>query len=188
MSRNIELKARWSDLPVAARIAENMGATLHAVERQHDSYFHVTNGRLKLRRRWIDRRELPSELIWYQRPDRSAARASDYSLVPVDAGEQLLAQLTGAVGVRTEVIKERTVYLHDNVRIHLDDVEGLGSFIEFEAIVDDTCDDSAAHAKLDRLRTAFAIRPADVIGGSYADLDRTARARVRSRGWQEDTP
>ena len=182
MSRNIELKARCSDLAGATRVAEECGARLQSIERQHDTYFRVANGRLKLRRRWVDGSELPSELIWYERPDLSQARASDYSLVTIDRGEQLLAQLAGALGVATEVRKERTVYLHDNVRIHLDDVHGLGTFVEFEAIVDGACDDQTAHAKLERLRIAFAIGPADVVSGSYADLDQTARARVRSPG------
>ena len=176
MSRNIELKARCSDLHRAAGVAESLGAILYPVERQHDTYFRVARGRLKLRRRWVDGRELPSELIWYERPNASQQRASDYSLVAVDQGEQLCAQLAGALGVANEVSKRRTVYLHAGVRIHLDAVHGLGTFIEFEAIVDADCDDVTAHSKLDRLRAVFAITPEQIVSGSYADLDRTVRA------------
>ncbi|HUI24640.1 MAG TPA: class IV adenylate cyclase [Candidatus Kryptonia bacterium] len=176
MSRNIELKARCDDLLVATRVAERIGAVLHSVERQHDTYFHVAYGRLKLRRRWVDGCEAPSELIWYRRPDASQPRASDYSLLATDRGEQLCAQLAGALGIVTQVIKLRTVYLHHHVRIHLDAVDGLGSFLEFEAIVDEHCDDAEALAKLQRLRAAFAIASDQIVSGSYADLDQTARA------------
>lgn len=170
MSRNIELKARHTDLASATNVARRLGATLHSSERQHDTYFRVVHGRLKLRQRWVDGRQLPSELIWYLRPDAPQARASDYSLVPTDRGEALCAQLTGALGVAIEVSKQRTVYLHDHVRIHLDQVDKLSTFIEFEAIVDAECDDAKAHEKLERLCIAFAIMPEHIVSVSYADL------------------
>lgn len=170
MGRNIELKAHCADLGTAHGIAQALGATLHSVERQHDTYFRVERGRLKLRQRWLYGREQPSELIWYERPDATYARASDYTLVQLDNGAALGSVLRNALGVVVEVAKQRTVYLYDNVRIHLDEVTGLGTFLEFEAIVDAACDDANAHAKLERLRVAFAIQPEHVVSVSYADL------------------
>jgi adenylate cyclase, class 2 len=170
VSRNIELKAWCTDLDGAQRTARELGAELHAAERQEDTYFHVPRGRLKLRRRWIDDRELPSELIWYERPDTREPRGSDYSLAVVERGAELRALLGSALGVRAVVEKLRTVYLLDNVRIHLDQVAGLGTFLEFEAIVDGTCDDAAASAKLKRLRTAFGVALQQVVARSYGDI------------------
>ena len=170
MARNIELKARCPDLVAAGRIARGLGATHHGSERQQDTYFGGGDGRLKLRQRWAENRHLPSELIWYRRSDEPRPRPSDYSLVIVANGTEMRAVLAGALGIVTEVVKQRTVYLHDNVRIHLDDVMNLGTFLEFEAIVDATCDDAAALAKLERLRVAFAIAPEHVLSTSYADL------------------
>jgi adenylate cyclase class 2 len=172
MSRNIELKARCADLAAAGRVAEDLGAARHGRERQHDTYFPAADGRLKLRQRWIDGRPLPSELIWYRRADEARPRPSDYMLVAIENGPALRAALAGALGVATEVVKERTVYLHDNVRVHLDEVSDLGTFVEFEAIVDAGCDDAAALAKLDRLCAAFAIGADAIVRGSYGDLVR----------------
>ncbi len=170
MSRNIELKARCADLAAAARVAADLGAARQGVERQHDTYFPAADGRLKLRQRWIEGRSLPSELIWYRRTDENRPRPSDYTLVKIENGPELRAALAGALGIVAEVVKERTVYLHDNVRIHLDEVRDLGTFVEFEAIVDGGCDDAAGRAKLDRLRTVFAIAADQVVRASYGDL------------------
>jgi adenylate cyclase, class 2 len=175
MRRNIELKARCANLAAAESIAKSLGAHLHTIERQHDTYFTAADGRLKLRQRRTAQRELMSELIWYRRTDERRARASDYSLVTTDSGAALRALLGGALGIAVEVVKQRAVYLHDGVRIHLDQVEGLGHFIEFEAVVHGGCDDQAAHAKLDRLRVAFGVEPEDILRGSYADLRRELR-------------
>lgn len=170
MHRNIELKARCANLEAAHEAAQSIGAALQATERQHDVYFAAPHRRLKLRRRWIDEAALPSELIGYARVDVAHPRASDYAIVITDQGDELCALLCNALGTTTEVVKQRTVYLHDNVRIHLDKVDGLGCFIEFEAIVDATCNDVAARAKLERLVAAFGITPAQIERGSYADL------------------
>jgi len=69
-----------------------------------------------------------------------------------------------------EVRKRRAIYLHDDVRIHLDQVEGLGGFIEFEALVTESCDDASARAKLERLEKACQFRPEQLVEVSYSDL------------------
>lgn len=157
-------------------MARDIGAVLHGIERQRDTYFRVANGRLKLRERWpldssgVLQEPSASQLIWYQRPDDAHARASDYSLIVVENGSELRDVLAGALGVTVEVVKLRVIHLHDNVRIHLDDVTGLGKFLEFEAIVDECCDEAAARVKLDKLVSEFQLSPDCVIAGSYSDL------------------
>ncbi len=183
MSRNIELKANYPDHDAAQRIARALGAELTGREEQRDTYFRVPSGRLKLRERRLlgdpaahaGRPVLASQLIWYERTDEARPRASDYALVPVQDGDALRALLTAALGAAGEVFKARAIYLHDSVRIHLDEVTGLGRFIEFEAIVRDRSDDAAAHHKVERLRGAFGIAPHDIRTGSYADLLRDCR-------------
>ena len=170
MSRNIELKARCASLKEASRIAEALGAELEGVEWQRDTYFQVNSGRLKLRERRPEGKEQESQLIGYHREDRAGSRGSDYTLVVVDDGEKTRSMLGHVLGIRKEVVKRRTVYWHDHVRIHLDEVQGLGTFIEFEAIVDERCDEKSANEKVQRLREQFNIDQAQVIGGSYVDL------------------
>ena len=178
MSRNIELKARYENLDAGHRVARAIGAVLHAIERQRDTYFRVANGRLKLRERWsfdssgMLQQPCPSQLISYERPNDARARASDYTLVVVENGLQLRELLTRSLGVAAEVDKLRTVYLHKDVRIHLDKVQGLGTFLEFEAIVDESCDEAAARVKLECLFSSFELTADFIVASSYSDLIR----------------
>lgn len=166
MPCNLELKARHPDLAAAAAAAERLGARGPSVQVQADTYFRVPSGRLKLRE--ID--GAPAELIAYDRPDRGGARASAYQLVAVLDPGGLKSALAGALGVRGEVRKRRAIYLWHNVRIHLDDVAGLGTFVEFEAVLAPGEDEAAAHARLEELCRALGVRPDDHLGPSYADL------------------
>jgi adenylate cyclase, class 2 len=166
LRRNLELKARTADLAAARDVCRRLGARPPEMQRQTDTYFRVPHGRLKLR----EIEDRPAVLIWYDRPDREAARGSDYHLVPVEAADLLKAALTAALGVRGTVCKRREIHLWHNVRIHLDEVEGLGTFLEFEAVLSPADDEATAAARLARFREAFGIRPDDLVASSYAEL------------------
>ena len=166
MPQNLELKARHVDLRAAAAALERLGARGPAVEEQTDTYFRVPNGRLKLR----EVAGQPAVLIRYERPDLPDPRTSTYLLVPAPDPEGLRAALAAAVGVRGMVRKRRTVYLWHNVRIHLDEVAGLGSFVEFEAVLSPGEDEPAARARLEELGRLLGLGPAGHLAPSYADL------------------
>jgi predicted adenylyl cyclase CyaB len=138
------------------------------VEHQTDTYFVVPQGRLKLR--VIEGQ--PAVLIAYNRPDETHARTSSYYLVTVPDPATLRAALTSTLGVRGEVRKRREIYLYHNVRIHLDDVAELGTFIEFEAILtgEVTPAEAEADAHLETLRHVLEILTEDFLAPSYADL------------------
>jgi adenylate cyclase class IV len=182
VKRNLELKARLPELLQGHEISQSLGAELHCHERQLDTYFTVAQGRLKLRQRWSSHvtptvtaaepsiTELPSQLIWYRRSNEAKARPSDYTLVEIPNGELLRESLSGALGVVVQVSKRRTVYLWKNVRIHLDQVDGLGTFLEFEAIIDQNCDEHSAQKKVERLVTAFRVTDESILDRSYADM------------------
>jgi len=181
MPANLEIKARLPDPAAALRRAEELEARPHSVERQVDTYFVVPRGRLKLRRRWtaaepragvVPDREQPCELIAYGRPDSAGARRSDYLLLPLPPESRVDDVLELAAGLDARVEKIRTVFLHDNVRIHLDEVVGLGSFVELEAILDASCDEETAARKIERLRAHLAIRDEDLLAGSYREMIR----------------
>lgn len=161
--RNMELKARLKDMEQAEAVWRELGANHEGLLSQVDTYFQVENGRLKLR----DFGDGRAELIADSRPDLAAARASEYDVQPVAPrlGE-LLAKTLGVVVVR----KKRELYLWKNVRIHLDRVEQLGSFIEFEAVLDGGHDDADGKLKINYLRGLFVLGEHDIISGSYADL------------------
>lgn len=164
--RNIELKARLADLQAARNVAQTVATKRLGVQQQLDTYFHCTRGRLKLRQ--ID--GLSAQLVWYARPDQKGPKESQYQLVPISNPETLKAALAAALGVRRVVQKRREIFLLHNVRIHLDEVVGLGSFLEFEAVLGPELDDAAGRAQLEQLIETFAIDPADLLSGSYGDM------------------
>jgi adenylate cyclase class IV len=166
MPRNIELKARVPSLAAARHTAQRLATGRLGLLHQVDTYFPVPRGRLKLRE--IEGQE--AELIAYHRSDAAEARASDYQIVPVAHPRALKDALAAVLGTGAVVDKTREVFLYHNVRIHLDEVAGLGSFLEFEAVLGGDIDASAGQAQVEYLREQFAIAPGDLIAQSYSDL------------------
>ncbi|MBM4109318.1 MAG: class IV adenylate cyclase [Phycisphaerae bacterium] len=162
--RNIEFKAELRDLPLARGICAALGAVRVGRFEQTDTYYSVPAGRLK-------KRECPGEAveyIRYERPDSAAARPSDFAVFA--EGEFLERFGRSEIPVRAIVRKARELFLIENVRIHLDEVEGLGTFLEFEAQVGGGHDERACRAALARLREAFAPALGEPVARSYCDL------------------
>ncbi len=167
--RNIEIKARLKNPSESRAVAERLcGPRPHAELRQVDTYFNVPNGRLKLREEEGDGAK--NVLIFYRRPDQTGPKRSLYDLAPTNSPTELKHALTGALGIRVIVSKRRTVFLHENVRIHLDEVEGLGAFLEFEAVMADGVPDGAGQAQLQKLMREFSISEEDLFEDSYSDM------------------
>ena len=166
MKRNIELKARCSDLSTARQAARAMGAEYAGILEQRDTYFVAREGRLKLR----ETSGNPAELIAYTRDNAAAVRGSDYQLVSIPDPAALLAALTVALGVRGTVVKRRALWMWQRVRIHLDEVERLGTFIELEAVMGADESDETGQQKVATLRQRLRIADEDLIGVSYSDL------------------
>lgn len=169
--KNIEVKARCADLGQARALAEAVGARFVRVEEQRDTFFPATHGRLKLReRRWregqVDRAE--AELIGYVRTDVAGVRESNYTVVPVADPAGLTATLANAYGLRGVVAKRRELWMWQNVRIHLDDVAGLGMFVEFEAVLGPGDSEELGHAHVEQLLSALEL--GEIVAVAYADL------------------
>jgi len=170
MRKNIEVKARCADLVAARRAARQIGARRQGLLLQTDTYFNVRRGRLKLREIRGER----AELIWYQRPNRAAARDSDYVIVPVADPAALKMALCLGLGMRSVVRKRRELWMYRNVRIHLDQVEQLGSFIELEAVISTNHSPAVSRRRLDVLVDALEIAKTDQLATSYGELIRRA--------------
>jgi len=164
--RNIELKARLDSLDEARRTAQRLATDHPGVQIQTDTYFHCPDGRLKLR----EIEGEPAQLVWYARPDQRQAAASRYLLVTVPDPAGLKQALTAALGVRGVVRKQREVFLYRSVRIHLDEVDGLGQFLEFEAVLGPAGDESSGHALIDQLVGQFGITESSLLEKSYGDM------------------
>lgn len=161
---NVELKARDPNPEVTTARCLNLGAVDQGELRQTDTYFMARRGRLKLRS--SDGGE--SELIAYSRPDGAEARESNY--VRAAASDSVSEALDVALGKTVVVSKRRRLYLWEGVRIHLDEVDGLGSFIELEAVLPDAGELETARAKVARLRSELAIEDDALVSVGYADL------------------
>jgi homotetrameric cytidine deaminase len=171
--RNVELKARDPDPAGTLERALAIGAEQIGEIRQRDTYFTGARGRLKLREQDTDGPPLFDELIEYSRPDSTDARTSTYRRVPVADAAPLREALDAAYGADVTVTKRRRLLTWEGVRIHLDDVDGLGTFLELEALADPGSSDlGAEHEKVERLRRELAIEDGNLIARSYADLVR----------------
>ncbi|NIA14240.1 MAG: CYTH domain-containing protein [Nitrospiraceae bacterium] len=162
--RNIELKARLRDRDRAIAVCESLGARLEGDIHQVDTYFNVPDGRFKFRA------SDPGDdyLVFYRRPDVRGIKGCDYVLEAVD--RSVRGVLAAALGELAVVEKVRTLYLWHNVRIHLDEVQVLGAFIEFEAVLSDEYDDKDGERKLAHLQEAFGLAPDDHFEQSYLEL------------------
>ena len=169
MKRNIEIKAKLHDWSRAEQTARSLSGNAQPLQlSQIDTYFHVQSGRLKL---WeISGMENRAELIHYQRSNLSGPKKSDYRVCPAEDASALKDVLSQALGVRTVVMKRRSVYLFHNVRIHLDRVESLGAFLEFEAVLSDSDDEAQGVEIINDLLARFGLAQEDLVKGSYGDM------------------
>lgn len=168
MPLNYEFKARCVDLESAKQLLLSRNPDFRGLDHQIDTYFNVPKGRLKLRSGNIE-----SSLIFYEREDVAGAKRSDVRLYPVQPDQPgvLRIILKNVLGILTEVDKSREIYFVDNVKIHLDRVVDLGTFLEVEAI------DNDGTIGIDRLKEQcvefqqlFGIRNEDFVSESYSDL------------------
>jgi predicted adenylyl cyclase CyaB len=162
--RNLEYKARIGDPKVYQARARELGADLWGDLRQTDTSFRVPEGRLKLR----ETAGYQGELIFYQRDEQGADRASDYEVVRTTDPAGVRTLLSTALGVLAVVKKRRTLLVLDATRIHLDNVEGLGSFLELEVPVHE--DDGPAGERLNRQLADLGLTWEQCIRASYLDL------------------
>lgn len=166
MHINIEIKASCTEPKRIKNILELQGADFHGIDHQIDTYFQARNARLKLREGNIE-----NALIFYQRSDQSGPKQSDVILYHPSETASLKAALSAAIGVKVVVDKKRAIYFIDNVKFHVDEVQGLGSFVEIEAI-DSDGSLGVAHLReqCDFYIQLLNIKDTDLLENSYSDM------------------
>ena len=160
---NVEIKARCRDPEQVRAVLRGRKARFAGLDHQVDTYFRVEQGRFKLREGNIE-----NALIHYRRPNEAGPKTSDVLLYPSAPG--LKEILVAALSVLVAVDKQREIYYLDNVKIHIDRVEGLGGYVEIEAAGDETADRGALLSQCMELVTAFGILELDLVAESYSDL------------------
>lgn len=163
---NIEIKARCTAQDAIRALLRERAARFVGEDHQIDTYFRTPRGRLKLREGAIER-----NLIYYERADQQGPKASNVTLYRPGPDPSLKAILTQVLGVLVVVDKRREIYFIDNVKFHLDRVEGLGTFVEIEAIDEDgTIGEARLHEQCAYYLDLFEIAEEDLLSVSYSDM------------------
>jgi adenylate cyclase class 2 len=166
MPAKIEFKAYCKNKEKIREILLSIGAESNGIDHQTDTYFHSKSGKLKLREGDIE-----NNLIHYIREDKKGAKESQVNTYPTTPNSTLKEILEKTIGTASIVVKTREIYLINNVKFHIDTVNGLGDFIKIEAM--DT-DGSIPVEKLQEQCNYYIktleINAKDLISESYSDL------------------
>lgn len=166
MALNIEIKAKTSHPEFIRNYLRDNKANFKGIDLQTDTYFNVATGRLKLREGNIE-----NNLIYYERPNVPGAKESNFQLVRVPDAQTMKDVLSRSLGVKIAVRKKREIYFIVNVKFHIDEVEGLGSFAEIEA--SDLYTDISKEELQKQCAfylTELMIREEDQVSVSYSDM------------------
>jgi predicted adenylyl cyclase CyaB len=166
VASNIEIKARVrGDLGRVREVAAKVATEPPSEMRQVDTFFRSPLGRLKLRE--LDPGK--AELIYYERANETGPTRSRYFVAPVEDAASLKQVLDGSLGVRGVVRKRRELYLARDTRIHLDEVESLGQFLELEVLMTGQAE-AAGLARCRELMQALGVDEADLMDRAYIDM------------------
>ncbi|MBX3316108.1 MAG: class IV adenylate cyclase [Phycisphaeraceae bacterium] len=162
--QNLEFKCELRDLALARSIILRLGAVHVGTLEQTDTYYRVPSGRLKKRETVGE----PTEYIFYNRPDRLNPKISQFTIF----SEPQAVERFGSTPLPTWVVvrKVRELFLLGNVRVHLDQVSKLGTFLEFEAMVTNAVTVEHCQKQLTELRGTLAPVLGEPIGCGYSDL------------------
>jgi adenylate cyclase class 2 len=163
---NAEIKARCNTASQIRNYLLAHDAEFKGTDEQTDTYFNTIKGRLKLREGNIE-----NNLIYYERNNQPGTKDSFFRLLPVADPLFLKEILVLSMGIKVIVKKTREIYYIANVKFHLDEVPGLGSFVEIEAgnkLADLSAE--SLREQCDHYIRELGIREADLISVSYSDM------------------
>jgi predicted adenylyl cyclase CyaB len=168
LARNIEIKARIQsdEFGTIRERALGLAPGPPEVLYQTDTFFNIPKGRLKLR----ESGDGTAELIFYERPDQVDPKPSSYTRSPSLSPKSLYEALNGALGIRGVVKKRREVFLVGHTRIHLDEVEALGTFLELEVVLREDQSDPDGEVIAQQLLRELGVRVDCLIATAYIDL------------------
>jgi predicted adenylyl cyclase CyaB len=161
-----EFKARSTKNLEFEQLVREKGGRFVGEDKQVDTYFNCTAGRLKLREGTIE-----NALIHYHRDNIAGAKTSRVTLYQHQPDPNLKQVLTNALGIKVVVEKKRRIWFVNNVKIHFDYIEGLGSFVEVEAIdYDETIGLDSLKKQCYSFASLFDIQASDYEASSYSGM------------------
>ena len=166
MTRNVEIKARVRDLAALRKRLVEVSASGPELLVQRDTFYTVLQGRLKLRQFG----DGTAELIYYERPDKAGPKTSKYTRAQLTDAESTRNVLGRVLETKAIVAKQREVFLAGTTRIQLDEVDGLGTFVELEVVLTEDETDSDGERTASVLMEQLGIRQEDLIERAYVDL------------------
>lgn len=166
MPRNIEIKAHIASVDAMLARASAIADSGPTELVQDDTFFACEMGRLKLRAFSASE----GELIFYKRSNQAVPKESHYVRSPTSCPSSLRDALTRAYGQAGRVQKHRTLFVAGRTRIHLDQVQGLGSFLELEVVLEDGEPIEQGTADVHKLMAQLGISQSQLIEGAYVDL------------------
>ncbi len=166
MPQIAEIKARSNRIDEIRTFLKDQNAFHKGTDHQIDTYFKVDAGRLKLRQGNVE-----TNLIYYNRPNTKAPKKSTVLLYKPNESKNLKAILEEVHPRLCVVDKVREIYFIDNVKFHLDTVQGLGTFVEIEAIDEsNTLDYEVILNQCNSYMRQLKIEDKDLVSVSYSDL------------------
>ena len=163
---NVEIKARCDDPDKIEKILKEKGADYKGTDHQVDTYFRVSEGRLKLREGQIE-----NALICYNRKNTVGPKVSEVLLYKTNPGSSLKQILEKSLKVLTVVDKKRKIFFIGHVKFHIDRVQGLGEYVEIEVIDrEGTMTKENLQEECEYYMHELGIRAEDLESRSYSDL------------------
>jgi predicted adenylyl cyclase CyaB len=168
MASNVEIKARLMPQDVERVRRQALAFSSAPPERleQTDTFFRSASGRLKLR----EFGDGTGELIAYDRPDQAGPKHSSYVRHRCTDPRALHEVLSRSLGVRGVVRKRREVIHVGQTRVHIDDVVGLGPFLELEVVLRDGQTLDEAEGIAGELMGVLKIEHHSLVDRAYIDL------------------
>jgi len=166
MAKNVEIKARLTDINIQRNIASRLSKSGPTIIQQEDIFFKTNSGRLKLRI-FADKM---AELISYTRPDKTSAKTSEYYIYKTYTPDALKKTLQHTLGIYLTVRKKRELYMVGRTRIHIDQVDQLGDFLELEVVLEENEDADVGKQEANILMEKLLISADSLIDKAYVDL------------------
>ncbi|XP_049865649.1 uncharacterized protein LOC126366543 [Pectinophora gossypiella] len=173
--RNVEIKARIADYENICRTAEELSGGPPTIIMQDDTFYNVSEGRLKMRFYDGDSSIFSATLVRYDRDDKSGPKLSNYELLNFAKSQKTEANkldemLRKCLGIRGRVIKERKLYMVGQIRVHIDKVNNLGHFMELEVVLrpEQTLEEGQMIAR--KLQALLGVDNEHLIECAYVDL------------------
>ena len=161
--KNLELKIRIFNLEKFKKLLKNY---FKEILIQKDTYFITKKGRLKLRE---ENDKCPC-IIKYYRPNIASNKLSIYYIQPILNVETFYKIFGEFLQIELVVNKKRLFYLYKNAKIHLDEVDGLGTFLEIEVVISNEDEEKNSQSLMKELVNLMNISQYEKLKYGYREL------------------